>query len=172
MSDMVINREWAMPSADTFTIPPIAALVKRYLAGISVDPFARNNGWAVYTNDLNPETSAEYHMDADSFINLLAADGIKADVILFDPPYSSQQVKEVYAGIGRRFGKEENINSIRWTKEKNAIQQICKQGTVVLSFGWNSTGMGGKRGFEKVEILLVNHAGAHNDTICVVERKL
>lgn len=160
-----------MPSPDTFTIPPIAEIVKRYLAGVSVDPFARNNKWATYTNDLNPETSAEYHMDAADFIDMLAGKGVVADVVLFDPPYSTQQIKEVYAGVGRRFGKEENINSIRWTKEKDALLKICKPGTFVLSFGWNSTGMGNKRGFEKVEILLVNHAGAHNDTICVVERK-
>jgi hypothetical protein len=171
MSSMVIQREWAMPSADTFTIPPIAEIVKRYLAGVSVDPFARNNNWATYTNDLNPQTSAQYHMDAVDFINMLASRGVKADVILFDPPYSSRQVKEVYAGIGRKFCKEDNQNSIRWTKERGALLKLCKPGTIVLSFGWNSTGIGNKRGFEKVEILIVNHGSAHNDTICVVERK-
>ena len=40
--------------------------------------------------------------------------------------------------------------------------------TVVLSFGWNSTGMGS--GFEPVEIMLVAHGGAHNDTICFAEK--
>jgi hypothetical protein len=167
---MLISREWAMPSADTFTIKPLGEIVKKYLAGVSVDPFARNNDWATYTNDLNPETSAQYHMDAVGFLNMLAGKGVKADVILFDPPYSSRQVKEVYAGIGRKFGKEDNQNSIRWTAEREACLQLCKPGTIVLSFGWNSTGMGNKRGFEKVEILLVNHGSAHNDTICVVER--
>jgi hypothetical protein len=39
---------------------------------------------------------------------------------------------------------------------------------VVLSFGWNSAGMGDF--FEPVELLLVAHGGAHNDTICVAER--
>ena len=32
--------------------------------------------------------------------------------------------------------------------------------------------MGNKRGYEIIEILLVSHGSAHNDTICVVERKL
>lgn len=168
---VAINRIWAMPSPDTFTIPPIAEIVKRYLAGVSVDPFARNNKWATYTNDLNPETSAEYHMDAADFIDMLAGRGVVADVILFDPPYSSRQVKEVYAGIGRKFQKQDNQNSIRWTREREALMKLCKPGTIVLSFGWNSTGMGNKRGFEKLEILLVNHGSAHNDTICLVERK-
>lgn len=28
---MLINRVWAMPSADTFDVPPIGDFVKRYL---------------------------------------------------------------------------------------------------------------------------------------------
>jgi hypothetical protein len=32
--------------------------------------------------------------------------------------------------------------------------------------------MGKNRGFEIQEILLVAHGGNHNDTICVVEKKL
>jgi len=42
----------------------------------------------------------------------------------------------------------------------------------VLSFGWNSVGMGITRGYEIVEILLVCHGGAHNDTICIAEKKI
>jgi hypothetical protein len=38
---------------------------------------------------------------------------------------------------------------------------IPKNG-ICISFGWNSTGLGKKRGFEIIEILL----GLHNDTIC------
>lgn len=37
----------------------------------------------------------------------------------------------------------------------------------VLSFGWNSAGMGD--GFRHLELLLVAHGGAHNDTICLAE---
>ena len=40
-----------------------------------------------------------------------------------------------------------------------------------MSFGWNSSGFGNTRGYVVEEILLVAHGGAHNDTICVVERK-
>ena len=55
---------------------------------------------------------------------------------------------------------------------KDEIKRItCKDG-VVITFGWNSNGIGKTRGFEIVEILLVAHGGNHNDTICVVERKL
>lgn len=50
--------------------------------------------------------------------------------------------------------------------------RIVHQGGIVISFGWNSTGIGKKYGFEKIEILLVAHGSQHNDTIVVVERKI
>lgn len=51
------------------------------------------------------------------------------------------------------------------------IARIVAPGGLVISFGWDSTGMGKGRGFETVEILLVNHGACHNDTIVTVERK-
>ena len=51
---------------------------------------------------------------------------------------------------------------------RDHIRRITKPGSVVLSFGWNSLGMG--RQWERLETLLVNHGGAHNDTICVADR--
>lgn len=87
-----------MPTKDTFSCKPIGEFVKKYLSksSSSVDPFARNNTWANYTNDINPN----------------------------------------------------------------------------LSFGWNTTGMGISRGFQIQEVLLVCHGGAHNDTICIAEKRI
>jgi hypothetical protein len=51
------------------------------------------------------------------------------------------------------------------------IARVIKTGGKVISFGWNSTGMSMVRGFEIKKILLVHHAGHHNDTICVVDEK-
>src|ERR1039458_6585876 len=98
---MKITRERDMPNADTFSIPTIGAFVKRYLlkSKCSVDPFARNKRWATHTNDLNPETEAEHHMEAGEFLHKLVADGVKADLVLFDPPYSPRQIMECYNGI-------------------------------------------------------------------------
>lgn len=74
-----MSRTWAMPTSDTFDCKPIGDFVRQYLKGVSVDPFARNKRWATHTNDLNPETAAEYHMDAKDFLEMLAAKGVKAD---------------------------------------------------------------------------------------------
>ena len=164
----VISRAWAMPSADTFSVQPIGALVRRYLRGVSVDPFARNNGWATHRNDMNPATGAEHHMDARSFLSLLNRQGVVADVVLFDPPYSPRQISECYAAAGLRAGMQDTQNAAFYRDCRKCIRAICRPGSMVLSFGWNSGGMG--PGFKTEEILLVCHGSAHNDTICVVER--
>ena len=164
-------RIWAMPSADTFDIPPIGELVKRYLRAskVSVDPFARNKRWATYTNDLNPDTAAEYHLDALDFLVMLKDQNVQADLILFDPPYSPTQIKECYAGIGiRKYrGGEEN-----WKIERDTIYDLLCVGGVSVSCGWNSQGLGIGRNTQIEEILLVPHGAAHNDTIVTVERKI
>jgi hypothetical protein len=166
-----ITRVWAMPSANTFSIKPIRSLVKWYLSKskISVDPFARNNRWATYTNDLNPETKADSHLEAKEFLRGLVEQKIKADLVLFDPPYSLRQVKECYQGIG--IDKIPVAETHGWTTERDLIAEILSPGGICMSFGWNSQGIGIKRGFQIVEILLVNHGREHNDTIVTVERK-
>jgi len=164
---MIFSRTWAMPNADTFSVPCIGDLVDKYLTGVSIDPFARNKRLATYTNDLNPTTLAEFHMDAVDFLNKLADDGIRADVLLLDPPYSPRQVTECYADAGLKASAMDTSANF-YARMRLAARGVCKRGTIVLSFGWNSCGMG--EGFEPIELLLVAHGGAHNDTICFVEK--
>jgi len=160
-----------MPSADTFDIKLIGEFVWRYLqkSEISIDPFARNKKWATYTNDLNPNTEAEYHLEAADFLYKLVTKNIKADLIIFDPPYSTRQIKECYDGIGKK-GTTQDMQA-PWSQWKKYINELCSPSATVLSFGWNTVGMGIKYGFEIVEIMLVCHGGSHNDTICMAERK-
>lgn len=171
---VVMRRAWCMPSPDTFTMPPVAELLDRWIVGASVivDPFARNGRRGTLRNDLNPETAAEYHMDAAEFGAMLVRDGVRADVVLFDPPYSPRQISEVYAQIGRAATREDTQNASLYRRVRDPLAAVLREGGVALSFGWNSSGFGKARGFEAVEILMCCHGGAHNDTICVVERKV
>ncbi len=168
---MKFSRKWAMPSADTFSIKPIGDFVKKHLKGVSIDPFARNKNWFTYTNDLNPETSAQYHMDAEEFLKLMKNDGVIPDVVIMDPPYSPRQISECYKGIGMKVGMKETQMSLLHKRVRDAVDSILPIGGRVLSFGWNSCGMGIKRGYVIEEILLVSHGGGHNDTICLCETK-
>jgi len=162
-----------MPSHNTFSIKPIGAFVQKYLrhSEMSVDPFARDKEWATFTNDLNPETKAQYHIDAVDFLAELKNKGVRVDLAIFDPPYSPRQIKECYDGIGQ---KMEQMDAFRthWKPERDLINDLLIPGGIVLSFGWNSIGMGNKRGYEFIDGLLVCHGPGHNDTICIAERKL
>ena len=167
---MLLNRRWAMPSADTFSVKPIADFVNRYLEGISVDPFARNSGIATYTNDLNPETNAQHHMQANDFLDMLIKKNITAKCVIFDPPYSPRQITECYQSVGIDVTTKDTQSAVLYKGIRARIRKLCDVGSVVLSFGWNSVGMG--NGFDIEEILLVCHGGAHNDTICMAERMI
>lgn len=169
---MKITRKWAMPSSDTFDVPPIGEFVKSYLrkSKISVDPFARNKGWATYTNDLSPLASAEYHLEALDFLEMMGMMGVVADLVIFDPPYSPRQLAECYEQVGR-VSTMEDMQALSWSNWKSAISKIVPVGGIVLSFGWNSVGMGKKYAFDIIEIMMVCHGGMHNDTICMAERR-
>ena len=171
---MKMSRAWAMPSADTFDVEPIHNFVWKYLhqAKVSIDPFARNKRWATHTNDINPETSAEYHMDAEDFLVELATRCVSADLFLFDPPYSPRQLKECYNSFGREMQLEDGQTARLRNLWKWAALPCLTNDAVVLSFGWNSVGYGKKFGFEIEEILLVCHGADHNDTICMAERRI
>ena len=59
----------------------------------------------------------------------------------------------------------------RYFSMTDRLKESSGAGAIVLSFGWNSAGMGKWSGFEQIELLLVCHGGAHNDTICLAERR-
>jgi hypothetical protein len=172
MNPMSVDRLWAMPSKDTFSIPPVMGFVRGFLKPgmVVVDPFARNSRLGGhYTNDLNPDTAADFHMMADAFLTTLLDDGVVADVVQFDPPYTLRQVKEVYEQFGKwQFSDTQNAQ--RWTVERDLVARLVAPGGTVLSFGYSTTCMGKKRGFEIVAIRIVSHGPAHNDTLCTAER--
>lgn len=80
-----------MPSAETFSVPPIGDFVRRYLDAsvVSVDPFARDKRWATHT----------------------IARGVKADLVLIDPPYSPRQIKECYDAIGLKMQQDDALRA-------------------------------------------------------------
>lgn len=165
-----IERVWGMPNKNTFEVLPIKALIGEEvdLSKYWIDPFANRNRIATVTNDLNPEYDTNYHLDALDFLKLF--DDASVDGVLYDPPYSPRQVSECYHNFGYEVSSETTRASF-WGSHKKEISRIIKPGGKVLSFGWNSGGIGAKYGFEIIRILLVPHGGWHNDTICTVEIK-
>lgn len=165
----IIERKWAMPNKNTFSIKPIKELILDELTeGIWIDPFANSNKLATITNDLNVEYDTDYHMDALDFLKLFPDNSI--DGILYDPPYSPRQVSECYNNVGLSVTWDTTKSSF-WSNHKREISRILKLNGKVITFGWNSGGIGASNGFSIKRILLVPHGGWHNDTICTVEVK-
>lgn len=168
-SGIKFSRVWAMPDKWTFKIKPIKQLVHKYVGDGKdwIDPFAGENSPAEITNDLNPARPTKFHLHAKDFV--IGLNGHKLKGCLFDPPYSTRQIKECYDSIGVTMSFEDSNqfpNNI-----KKLIAPKIEQGGVVITCGWNTVGFGKDLGFEKIEILLVCHGGHHNDTIVTVERK-
>jgi hypothetical protein len=172
MSTQRLPRVFAMPSHDTLSVSPMRDFARKYImkGGRSVDPFARNCRLADVTNDLNPATAATYHMDAEAFCVMLAERGELFDVAIFDPPYSPRQISECYQQVGRECSTTDT-QAASWRKWRDALDKIVAPNGVVVSYGWNTNGMGKGRGYEIIDLLLVAHGGAHNDTICIAEKK-
>ena len=139
-----------MPNKRTFEIKPIKELINKYIPEGSkvLDPFP-----------------FDYNKDATDYMNEFRDESFNYG--LLDPPYSPRQLKECYKGKG-----EYDTKCSTWSKWKDLMTKKIKKGGKVISFGWNTGGLGMSRGFKIIEILLVPHGGQHNDTICVVEVKL
>lgn len=163
-----------MPNANTLSIAPIAEFAARYLVGHSVilDPFSKDNLLGTHRNDLDPDTKAQYHMEAEYFLAEMKTLGVRATAAIVDPPYSPRQMVECYNKVGMAKGTRGSQNAALYRRTRDALMGVLSENAVVLSFGWNSAGMGLKRGFEIIEIMLVCHGAAHNDTICVAERRV
>lgn len=169
-NQIIFSRVWEMPNSNTFDIKCINNLIHKYFKPefISIDPFANKNRIAKITNDLDPEMGTDYCMDALDFLKKF--DDNSVDFVLYDPPYSPRQVSECY----KKLGKSVNIQTTQssfWGNIKKEIARIIKPGGIVISFAWNTNGIGKTKGFEILEILMVAHGGNHNDTICTVEVK-
>ena len=166
-----IERVWAMPNKETFSILPIKKLLSEEVReGLWIDPFSNGKRLIDTTiiNDLNPDIPADYHMDALDFLKLF--DSGSVDGVLYDPPYSLRQVVECYKGFGREVTQKTTQASWR-SRHLDEIARILKPGGKAICFGWNSSGVGKTRGFELHRILLVPHGGSKNDTIVTVEYK-
>lgn len=171
MSHLVFDRQWCMPNKKTFSIKPIAELINKHNHHdlLSIDPFANTSRLAKITNDIDWTVGADYALDALSFLKTFADESV--DLVLFDPPYSPRQVSECYRSLGLTVSAQDTQSKF-WGDLKKEIARITRINGKVISFGWNTNGIGKTKGFQIIEILTVAHGGNHNDTICTVEVKL
>lgn len=165
---MKIERVWAMPNGATFKIKPIAALLREYVGDGEgwFDPFAGFNSPAKITNDLCPEAPTKFHVDA---LTLIMEMKETFQGILYDPPYSFRQAKELYGSNGSEFFSPTSMGY--WAACKRELVRLLAPQGIVICCGWNTNGIGKRRGFTMERCLIVHHGGSKNDTLVTVERK-
>ena len=161
-----------MPNKHTFGIKPITDLLTRYITfrGEWIDGFCNGTKWSDCGNDLNKEVEAAYHEEATDFFKRFPDSSIGG--VLFDPPYSITQAQYTYKRYGDGLSSVNPHSMVYWKNIKDEVARIVQPDGLCISFGWNSMGMGKKRGFKQIEILLVPHGGTRNDTIVTVEQKI
>lgn len=110
-------------------------------------------------------------MDAESYcFGLLDELGEESvDAVIFDPPYSPRQIAEVYKDIGLKPTMKDTQNAALYKRVREPMKRLLKPDGIALSFGWQSSGFG--KDWPTLEVLLVQHGGGHNDTICIAQRK-
>ena len=158
-----------MPNKWTFHIKPIKEMITRIMddkQGDWVDPFS---GHSPFKDNMKLHNDlADGGVEALEFLKGIPDSSI--DGVLFDPPYSPRQISECYKGIGRKVHFTDTQSSFYGDRKKE-VARILKPFGFCICFGWNSGGIGKTKGFLLLEILLVPHGGAHNDTICTLEMK-
>ena len=145
-----IERYWAMPNHKTFTIAPLKKLINEELGESYIDPFPY-----------------PFKQDAIKYLKTIPTNSVRYCV--FDPPYSSYQLKTKYENAGLSLNNK--YDASYWSNCKKEISRIVEEGGKVISFGWNSNGIGKKYGFKIYKIILVAHGSYNNDTIATAEVK-
>lgn len=152
------------PKKYTFEMPLLKKWIEQQCRGKVLNLFAGKVCLLVdeVRNDLDPLMPAEYHLTADQFCKIAIEKGMKFDTIILDPPYNLRKSREKYNG--RYFGN--------FTVIKRMMPDILNPNGKVITLGYDTTGIGKKRGFQKIAICVVNHKGDHNDTLVLVEQKI
>jgi len=124
-----------------------------------VDPFARNCTIAhPWTNDINADSKAEYHLCALEFLRALNSNTYEG--IIIDPPFSKPMAEKHYEGFGANlYASDSKLMS----KVFRECSRILKHGGFILKFGYNCNRPA--VGFVLKSLWVVNKGGMGNDTI-------
>lgn len=147
---------WTFKSA-----PKVKTWIESQCKGKVLNLFAGQTRLEVdeFRIDMSDEFEPDLVMNAIDFIHTT---DMKFDTILLDPPYSYRKSKELYGD--RKMGPMPIL--------KNGIERITNPGHRVITLGYETCGMGKKRGpYEKIALAVVCHGGEQRDTLILCEEK-
>lgn len=155
----------------------IRELHQKYYGHFQIcDPFARESFSVMepncITNDLNPEfDKCDYNLEFKEFAELMLDQKQKFKLILFDPPYNLTLLKKHYDGIGKELKRWQTHDM--WGEGKDALAKTVEPLGYVISLGYNTSGFGHKRGFDKVAVHVFRCRAREDqyDLLITVEQK-
>lgn len=156
---------------DTHQNPRYALLWARYARKatqtldytyLALDPFARACPWAApQTNDMDPETPAESHLDAIEWVETLTPSATAIGLV--DPPFSDRQANEKY-GTPNLYCRPGYMSRL----QEGVAAAICSGGYIIkCAYNTNSP----SPLFELVEVQICHYGGNRNDVLISVWRK-
>jgi len=153
------------PKRWTFEQPKLKQYVESHSYGKVLNLFAGKTRLNLDETrvDLSNEHNPDYNMEAYEFCKYAAANDMKYNTIILDPPYSYRKSMEKYDG---------KVCS-GFNRVKDMLPEILEgERAIVITLGYSSSCMGKIRGFRKTGVCLICHGGAHHDTICLVEERI
>ena len=154
----------------------MATITNNYQEIKIADPFARMSFTTkldnCITNDLNEMMPTDYHLEFKEFAQMMYEQEQEFDLILFDPPYSLRQLKDLYDGVGKDLELWQTQNM--WGSGKDLLSKCVKNGGYVISLGWTTAGFGKKRGYAKKEVHVFEQVAREDrySLLLTVERKV
>lgn len=136
----------------------------------AIDPFARNCSWAYpFTNDLNIDTEAEDHLDAEVYLEMiLKREGRGSFVIgLLDPPFSDSMDKKLYDQPGST--NLYSSDSGKMKKIQFHMGNLIADGGYIIKAGYNTNPP--HPAFDLVEIRIASLGASRNDVLFSVWKK-
>lgn len=156
----------------TFRDPVIKRWTEQRLAGRVLNLFAGETSLShpdpdgdgeIITNDMDPSIDTDYSLEVGVGTDLTEHFGRETfDTVLLDPPYSTRKGREKYNG--------RHVDNM--TELKKAVAPIVRPGGTSILLGYDSSGLGQRRGFDVNEIGVFNFTGNHHDTLAIVETKV
>jgi len=169
---MEFHYEFAMGNKWTFEMKPIKTYLHRKIVQHQriLIPFAGQTRFYIPKKqityiDIDPTMPQPcIYGDSLKILDVFVSQNKKFDLIISDPPYTFFQSVQTY-----KMNKE-NVKMQTITKIKEMYQDLLEPRGEIIHFGYNSTGMGQKRGFEKTHLHIITLGGSHNDILMLTEK--
>ena len=180
----VTRVQFRKPTKNTSEWRPYAQLWSKYHSraldlvpsvdaiNIGVDPFARNCTWCYpFTNDINIDTEAEDHLDAEAYLEQLEKTQGRGSFLigLLDPPFSDRMHKELYqteeVGSSNLYSSDSRkIRNIGWL-----LGNLICHGGYIIKAGYNTNRP--HPCFDLVEVRICALGASRNDVLFSVWKK-